>query len=465
MSDLIGRVQQLEWSLDGPSVAAAPPGTPAATSAGTGSAGPAGAAGATGTSPASFQQVLHQAQAGQPTHQFAVGQGDATQMPSALARQVPGAGNVVAPSGTTGTTGNAPGRGFGLLSGLSGGLGSGLGGLGSSLGGLSGLAGLGSGLGSVGSGLGGLSGALGGLGSGSGTAASLFGASPGSGSALGTSASGGAGQLGSLLDSVASKMGVDPALAKAVARAESNFNPQAVSPAGAQGLMQVMPSTFRQYASQGDTPAGYPVAGPVTQAFGPTSVTNEPPLDWNGHPYRHFHTGVDIAVGEGTPIHATMSGTIQIRSDPGGYGNLIVVQNGPWDLLYGHTSGHPANIQTGTAVQAGQVIGFAGSTGNSTGPHVHYEVRYDGQILDPSPFLRRTGAGYPANPMDPLANATAGVGYLKQMLDKFHNNVPAALAAYNAGPAAVQKYGGVPPYPETQAYVQRALQYARAYGG
>jgi hypothetical protein len=156
-----------------------------------------------------------------------------------------------------------------------------------------------------------------------------------------------------------------------------------------------------------------------------------------------------------------MAGTIQVRSDPSGFGNLIVLENGPWDILLGHTSGHPANIQTGAPVKPGQVIGYVGSTGNSTGPHLHYEIRYNGSIIDPTPFLNGGAPSSSSSPFDAVANVKAGVSYLKDMLTRFNNNVPAALAAYNAGPGAVQQYGGVPPYPETQNYVQKTIQNAR----
>jgi murein DD-endopeptidase MepM/ murein hydrolase activator NlpD len=370
-------------------------------------------------------------------------------------------GNTDSLSGTlAGLGGNADSL-TGALSGLGGnadsmtGSLSGLGGNTDSLAGS--LAGLGGNAGSLGGSLAGLGGNAGSLG---GSLAALGGKAAGlAGLGSGAGASGG---LQGLVGSVAQQEGVNPALAEAVAKSESGFNPSAVSPAGAQGLMQLMPSTFSAYAGSAGEPSGMPVQGGVTQPFGPTTFANEPPLDWNGQHYAHFHSGIDLAASKGTPIRATLGGTIEIRSDPEGYGNLVVVRHGPWDILYGHTSGQPAGIQTGATVRPGDVIGFVGSTGNSTGPHVHYEIRYQGHITDPGPFLHGQHAG--PNPLDPAANAKAGVSYLKDMLSRFGNNVPAALAAYNAGPGAVEKYGGIPPYPETQNYVKKTLQYAHDLG-
>ena len=505
LSDLVSRVQGLEAALSPPHSAAV-------------SASASSAAPGVG----SFQQKLASAQSAPVAQPVLFGTGGAAQMPAASA---PTAAPAVAPTGLSGSaaagalpgtlvTGTAGASGVSasspaaalatstsnpssLASSQLAGLGgvnplSGLGSLGSTDPLSSGLTGLGvsdpmSGLTGLGtgdplSGLGGLgtsdplSGltALGGNSSGNGLLGGTGGASSLSdmfgGSTAGLApadplAAGGGSQSSGLLgmlDGVANQIGVSPALAKAVAQTESGLNPNATSPAGAVGLMQLMPGTFQQYAGAAtNTPAGLPVQGQVSQPFGPTAVANEPPLDWNGQYYQHFHTGIDLAVAPGTPIHATLSGTVQLRSDPAGYGNLVVVSNGPWDVLYGHTSGHPSDIHTGSFVNAGDVVGFAGSTGNSTGPHVHYELRYNGRIVDPTPFVTPAPAPSATNP---VANARAGVSYLKDLLTRFGNNVPKALAAYNAGPAAVQKYGGIPPYPETQAYVQKALQYARDYG-
>ena len=105
-----------------------------------------------------------------------------------------------------------------------------------------------------------------------------------------------------------------------------------------------------------------------------------------------FHTGQDIAAPTGTPALATSQGTVAFVGVDGGYGNLVRVRhaNGV-ETYYAHLSAF--NVQVGDQVNKGDPLGAVGSTGNSTGPHLHLEVRVDDKPTDPVPWLRGKGAG------------------------------------------------------------------------
>jgi len=357
-------------------------------------------------------------------------------------------------------------------------------------------------------------------------------------------------------------------------------------------------------------------AAPLTQSFGPTPYLAEPA--YNG--YSHFHTGLDYGLPLGTAIDAAAGGTVVAAGwDTTGFGNRVIVDHGNGvRTLYGHLQ--KVEVQPGDVVAAGQEIGLSGSTGNSSGPHLHFGVEKDGQWVDPTPYLNHTaptgmagvstqpmapqasaaamgamglnptagtagtistagatnmasspgsagvspvpagsgsasttagtgetpalpdssralnpapigggnptggaiggavGSGYtpdiprlvkrvaaatgvsptlisavvkaessgdphaisPAgakglmqlmdataatygvtNVFDPMQNLTAGATYLGSLPRRYHGDETLAIAAYNAGPVAVDRYGGVPPYPETQGYVQRVMQYQK----
>ncbi len=123
---------------------------------------------------------------------------------------------------------------------------------------------------------------------------------------------------------------------------------------------------------------GWPVSGPVVSPFG-----------WRVHPilgYRKFHTGIDIAVGYGVPIHASAAGSVIYATWMGGYGNVIIVDHGDGlSTLYAHQSS--LAVGTGARVARGQTVGYVGSTGFSTGPHLHFEVRVNGNPVDPMGYL------------------------------------------------------------------------------
>lgn len=100
--------------------------------------------------------------------------------------------------------------------------------------------------------------------------------------------------------------------------------------------------------------------------------------------YARMHTGVDYAASRGTPILAAGNGVIEKIGRNSGYGNMIIVRhtNG-YETLYGHQSSFAKGLNQGSRVRQGQVIGYVGSTGLSTGPHLHFEIRVNGKPVDP----------------------------------------------------------------------------------
>jgi len=121
-----------------------------------------------------------------------------------------------------------------------------------------------------------------------------------------------------------------------------------------------------------------PAPGPIVSGFG---YRQNPIGGGSG-----FHSGVDIAAPFGTPIRACKAGKVVIASWQGGYGNAVVLDHGGgMGTLYGHQSSMAVSV--GQTVSSGQVIGYVGSTGNSTGPHLHFEVRLGGTPVDPVPYL------------------------------------------------------------------------------
>jgi murein DD-endopeptidase MepM/ murein hydrolase activator NlpD len=100
--------------------------------------------------------------------------------------------------------------------------------------------------------------------------------------------------------------------------------------------------------------------------------------------YVKMHTGVDWATAYGTPIFASGNGVVEKAGLEGGYGKYIRIKhNNGYETAYGHMSAFAKGIEPGKRVRQGQVIGFVGSTGQSTGPHVHYEILVNGRFVDP----------------------------------------------------------------------------------
>jgi murein DD-endopeptidase MepM/ murein hydrolase activator NlpD len=119
----------------------------------------------------------------------------------------------------------------------------------------------------------------------------------------------------------------------------------------------------------------WPVEGTVTSGF--------------GYRWGRMHEGIDISVAEGTPIRAVASGTVilmQSEYESGGYGNYTCIDHGGGlSTCYAHQSSFATSV--GAQVSQGDVIGLSGNTGNSTGPHLHFEVRINGAATDPLGYL------------------------------------------------------------------------------
>jgi len=129
------------------------------------------------------------------------------------------------------------------------------------------------------------------------------------------------------------------------------------------------------------------VAGPIKQGSGALIwPANGPVSSPYGMRWGRLHAGIDIPLPEGTPLRAADGGTVAIAGWVGGYGNYTCIQHsGSLSTCYGHQSS--IGVSVGQSVSQGQVIGHSGNTGNSTGPHLHFEVRINGSPVDPLGYL------------------------------------------------------------------------------
>jgi len=139
------------------------------------------------------------------------------------------------------------------------------------------------------------------------------------------------------------------------------------------------------YSDESTEPHLWPVAGGrVTSDYG-----------WRINPItrsREYHRGIDLGAPTGTPIVATADGRVVFAGRLSLYGETVRIQHGDGlETLYAHC--HEVAVSVGERVSAGQIIAYVGMTGRSTGPHVHYEVRIDGDPTDPRPYLAESGGG------------------------------------------------------------------------
>ncbi len=126
------------------------------------------------------------------------------------------------------------------------------------------------------------------------------------------------------------------------------------------------------------TPKGWPVEGRLTSSFG----MREHPKTGS----KDFHSGVDIATDPGTPVRTTADGVISFAGWSGGNGNLVVIEHGyGFSSFYAHNK--QVNVKVGQTVKRGDIISYVGSTGNSTGPHLHYEIWQNGKSINPLKYI------------------------------------------------------------------------------
>ena len=137
-------------------------------------------------------------------------------------------------------------------------------------------------------------------------------------------------------------------------------------------------SGLRNLPVQGSGAMLWPLAGEITSDFG-----------WRTHPIsgaQSFHSGIDIGGDYGEPIYAAQAGTVEYAGWISGYGNAVIINHGGGiSTLYGHCQA--LLVSTGQSVAQGELIAECGSTGNSTGPHCHFEVRVNGEPVNPLGYL------------------------------------------------------------------------------
>jgi murein DD-endopeptidase MepM/ murein hydrolase activator NlpD len=191
---------------------------------------------------------------------------------------------------------------------------------------------------------------------------------------------------------------VPPPLTRLIKRTSIIHSPQAVKIEPVPSVIGVPTATSAPVSkssipidngvTQSATTLTYPLQhlAPITSRFG-----------WRTHPLtgnRRFHSGIDIGAPAGTPVVATGSGTVISAGWNGGYGKAVIIQhNDTQQTLYGHLSA--TSVQVGQTITQGTVIGLVGSTGNSTGPHLHFESRMpiDGvwSAVDPGQEIKYAG--------------------------------------------------------------------------
>jgi murein DD-endopeptidase MepM/ murein hydrolase activator NlpD len=148
------------------------------------------------------------------------------------------------------------------------------------------------------------------------------------------------------------------------------------------GGLRMMPSMV--FSDSNYTPSIWPVLGHITDSFG----ERMDPFSGEGA----FHTGVDVAADYGAPVHATADGVIVTADNHSGYGRVVIIDHGfGLTTWYAHLSSYA--VVAGTRVKRGEVVGYTGISGRSTGPHVHYEVRMNNAPVNPWRYMKSDPSG------------------------------------------------------------------------
>ncbi len=159
---------------------------------------------------------------------------------------------------------------------------------------------------------------------------------------------------------------------------QSKYKPPPTPPPSSSSGSSNDIEVYNANASSGSGGMIWPISGPITSPFG-----------WRTHPIfgsQRFHSGLDIGGDYGMEIHAAKAGVVSHAGWISGYGNTVMIDHGGGIVtLYGHNQS--LNVSVGQNVSQGQVIAFCGSTGNSTGPHCHFEVRLNGEPVSPYDYL------------------------------------------------------------------------------
>ena len=155
--------------------------------------------------------------------------------------------------------------------------------------------------------------------------------------------------------------------------------------------------SLSDWGSLADVPSLWPIMGAVTSSFG----QREDPFNGEGA----FHKGIDIASSYGAAVHAPADGTVLMAGPATGYGREVLIDHGHGvHTIYGHLSSYA--VTAGQDVRRGDIIGYVGSAGRSTGPHLHYEIRIHDTPVNPHKYMRETVQQFASTTNSPTTSSS-----------------------------------------------------------